>query len=73
MKAEEYIKQKSTTIYSGGVNSEKVVSEKDALLALDAARNEMLDKVCSYLFREEYVSPEFIKRLYEANRVYQPF
>lgn len=73
MKAKEYIKQKSTTIYNGGVNAEKVVSEKDALLAIDAARNEMLDKVCSYLFREEYVSPEFVERLYNANRVYQPF
>lgn len=73
MKAEEYIKQKSTTIYSVGVHEEKVVSEKDALLALDAARNEMLDKVCSYLFREEYVSPEFVGRLYNANYVYQPF
>lgn len=73
MKAEEYIKQKSTIIYSGGVNTEKVVSEKDALLALEAARNEMLDKVCSYLFREEYVSPEFVRRLLEANSVWQPF
>lgn len=73
MKAEEYIKQKSTTIYSGGINVEKVVSEKDALLALDAARNEMLDKVCSYLFREEYVSPEFVGRLHNANCVHQPF
>ncbi len=73
MKAEEYIKKKSTTIYSGGVNAEKVVSEKDALLALDSARNEMLDKVCSYLSKETYCSPEFVERLYEANCVYQPF
>lgn len=73
MKAEEYIKSKSTILYSGGMNEEKVVSQKDALLALDAARNEMLNKVYHWLRKELYISPQALEEMYNANRVYQPF
>lgn len=49
MTVEQYIEQKVTTIYSGGMNAVRVVAEKDALSAIDLARGEMVDNVCEYL------------------------
>lgn len=49
MTAEEYIDQKAITIYSGGMNAVRVVSEEDALSAIDLARKQMVDKACKLL------------------------
>ena len=74
MKAEKYLEQKATTIYSGGMNEVKVINLEYASAAVDLARKEMIDKACEYLrnhidkdltiyHNETWVSlDEFIKR-----------
>ena len=49
MTAEEYIKQKATITYSGGMNAVKIIAEEYALSAIDLARKQMVDKACQLL------------------------
>lgn len=49
MKAEKYIEQKATTIYSGGMNAAKVITKENALTAINLARKEKIDKIVKWL------------------------